>query len=156
MNRAIFRIRPATTADVPSLAALMERSYRYAFSGILSAAALATRDRRFFAARFETQYDSVHLVEDEKGGLIGLIQVRNGNLDLIFVGDAWIGMGAGRALFAKAIELGAETLECFAANEKARGFYDRAGWRIADNYSREFAGEMHDFVLYRRPAGNAR
>lgn len=151
MKDADFRIRPASLADVMALAALMERSYRYAFSAILSAAALATRDTNFFAERFQAQYESLHLAEDRNGAVIGLIQVRNGNLDLIFVDEKWIGRGAGRALLEKAVVLGAEMLECFSANKEARRFYERAGWTIAERYSREFAGEMHDFVLYRRP-----
>lgn len=61
------------------------------------------------------------------------------------------GQGHGAALLAHAEANGARSLEVFAANEGARRFYERAGWQVADDYEREFAGALHRFLRYEKP-----
>jgi putative acetyltransferase len=80
---------------------------------------------------------------------VGFTLVAGGNIDMLFVDPEAIGRGAGTVLLWAAEAAGALTLECFRDNAAARAFYGGRGWRAADAYRREFAGSLHDFVLYR-------
>lgn len=149
MKADFFFIRHARKTDVGRLAGFMAHSYRHAFSDILPMNALASRNADFFARRFSSQWPSVMLAQNKHTACAGLAQVRERHLDLIFVDHRWHGTGIARALLEMAVARGAETLECFTSNTRARRFYERAGWLPAEFYRREFAGSMHEFVLYR-------
>lgn len=155
MPADFFFIRRARKSDVGRLADFMAHSYRHAFSDILPMDALASRNADFFAARFSSQWPSVMFAQNNHAACAGLVQVREHHLDLIFVDHRWHGTGIGPALLEAAVAQGAETLECFTCNTRARRFYERAGWSPVEFYRREFAGSMHEFVLYRIARGLA-
>lgn len=144
-------IRSAIPEDVPELARFMALSYRRSFREILSAGALGERNEAFFISRFSEQWPSIHMAETAGHRCVGLIQVRSGHLDLIFIDPACAGSGLAKKLLQKAESCGAKTLECFRDNPRARRFYEREGWILSGSYEREFAGEIRAFVSYVLP-----
>jgi putative acetyltransferase len=144
-------LRPAHPADIAALAELARRSYRAAFAGILTEAELATRDLAYFRDRFALTWMKVTVLEDA-GRLIGFGMLNDGHIDMIFLDPDDTGRGLGRRLMAYLETAGARTLECFADNHAARGFYERVGWRLSETYRRSYLGRDVEFVLYKRDA----
>ncbi|MGL4322879.1 MAG: GNAT family N-acetyltransferase [Beijerinckiaceae bacterium] len=158
--RPAWMIRPASPADVPALSAMVAASYRFGFADILDAATLDQRGADFFAGRFAAQWPSVQIAcvhEDACGrpACIGMTQVREGQLDMMFVAPDFAGHGLAQALLADAEARGAVSLECFRDNHRARRFYERAGWILSGAYERDFAGHRYAFVTYGKPRANA-
>lgn len=141
-----MKVRAATPDDIPALASIAARSYRHGFSGILEEEALAQRDQPFFAARFEDLWPHCLVAEADRPVAFGLM--RDGHIDMLFTDPLAIGQGAGTVLLRALDERGARTLECFAANARARRFYEARGWRVLRAYRRTFVGRERDFVLY--------
>jgi putative acetyltransferase len=140
-------IRAAGADDVPTLAAMAERSYRAAFAGILEEDALASRDAAFFADRFATSWERM-LVALSGEEPIGFLLMTEGHIDMLFMDPGTSGQGGGALLLKRAETLGARSLECFRDNHGARRFYERHGWRVAREYEREFVGKTRSFVFY--------
>jgi GNAT superfamily N-acetyltransferase len=142
-------IREARAADIPALAALVAASYRDAFAAIIGEAGLALRKDDFFVARFQRELAHLRLAEAD-GDILGMAEMREGMLDMLFVRPGATGHGIGAALLADAEERGAVRLECFAENAGARRFYVRHGWREGEAYERDFAGGCYRFVALAR------
>ncbi|HLM41386.1 MAG TPA: GNAT family N-acetyltransferase [Microvirga sp.] len=142
-----MRVRAARPEDVPALAAIAERSYRWAFEGILEPEVLAGRDAAFFAARFASSWEHmlVALAHEEP---MGFLLMTDGHIDMLFMDTRASGQGGGALLLKQAEALGARSLECFRDNHGARRFYERQGWQLAKEYDRDFAGRQRSFVLY--------
>jgi GNAT superfamily N-acetyltransferase len=60
------------------------------------------------------------------------------------------GQGHGAALLADAEARGARSLEAFAANLRARRFYEARGWRKTREYERDFVGQVRAIVYYEK------
>jgi ribosomal protein S18 acetylase RimI-like enzyme len=148
---ASLRLRPATPDDAEDLARVAHASFHQAFAPIMTEAGLATRSLEFFRQKFAGDWRVV-LVAHIGRRIVGFSLVRARHIELLFVAPKAQGKGVGLALLAAAESNGAVSLECFAANHRARAFYERAGWRQTRAYSREFAGNVYDFVLYSAPA----
>jgi len=142
-------VRPARFEDIPALAAIAERSYRGAFSGILEVDVLAGRDAAFFAERFASSWERM-LVAVDGDALAGFLLMTDGHIDMLFMDPDAVGRGGGALLLADAEARGAKSLECFRDNDGARRFYERQGWRVTREYEREFAGKSRSFVLYEK------
>jgi putative acetyltransferase len=142
------KIRPARTADFAALAAIAERAYLRSFAGIMSRAALAERTRTHFLERFMNEPVPPVLAEGDDGATLGFHLTQDDKLAMLFVDAAIHARGVGSALLADAEARGANRLECFRDNARARAFYERRGWTLARNYEREFVGEIHKFVEY--------
>ena len=142
-----MRVRAARPDDVPALAAIAERSYRWAFERILEPEVLAGRDAAFFAARFASSWEHmlVALAHEEP---MGFLLMTDGHIDMLFMDPRASGQGGGALLLKQAEALGARSLECFRDNHGARRFYERHGWQVAREYDRTFAGRERSFVLY--------
>jgi putative acetyltransferase len=140
-------VRAARPEDVPALAAIAERSYRWAFEGILEPEVLAGRDAAFFAARFASSWEHmlVALTHEEP---MGFLLMTDGHIDMLFMDPRASGQGGGALLLKQAEALGARSLECFRDNHGARRFYERQGWQVSREYDRAFAGRERSFVLY--------
>ncbi|MCX7381706.1 MAG: GNAT family N-acetyltransferase [Alphaproteobacteria bacterium] len=110
---------------------------------------LATREPASFAARFADVLPRLRVAVRE-GVVIGFSLMTDGHIDMMFVDPAAHRSGAGRALLAECEERGAQSLECFRDNTKARAFYEAHGWRIARQYERVFAGRARGFVFYQK------
>ena len=146
-----MRLRPATPDDVEELAKVAHASFHDAFAPIMSPAGLETRGLDFFRKKFARDWRVVLLALIGRR-IVGFSLVRARHVEMLFVAPKSQGKGAGWALLGAAESHGAVSLECFAANHRARAFYERAGWRLTRAYSREFAGAVYDFVLYSAPA----
>jgi putative acetyltransferase len=142
-------VRDALVADIPALAALVAASYRTAFAAIIGETGLALRREGFFTARFTAELTHLRLAEAE-GAILGMAEVRDGMLDMLFVRPGATGGGIGAALLADSEARGAVRLECFADNAGALRFYIRHGWREVETYERDFAGGRHRFVALAR------
>jgi putative acetyltransferase len=143
-------VREAQASDISAMAAVAERSYRAGFRGILDEEVLATRTAEFFARRFEIDRERMRVVEAE-GQIVGFSLVTDGHVDMLFVDPDAAGQGAGSALLRDAEAIGAKTLESFRDNHRARRFYEKHGWRLAETYERDFIGRMRAFVRYVKP-----
>ena len=142
-----MRVRAARPEDVPALAAIAERSYRWAFEGILEPEVFAGRDAAFFAARFASSCEHM-LVALTHEGPMGFLLMTDGHIDMLFMDPRASGQGGGALLLKQAEALGARSLECFRDNHGARRFYERQGWQVSREYDRAFAGRERSFVLY--------
>lgn len=142
-------VRPARAEDIPSLAAIAERSYRAAFADILERDVLAGRDAAFFAERFASSWERM-LVTLKDDAPIGFLLMTDGHIDMLFMDPEASGKGVGALLLAEAEARGAKSLECFRDNHGARRFYERHRWRVTREYEREFAGKRRSFVFYKK------
>jgi putative acetyltransferase len=138
-------IRDARTEDIPALAALVAASYRDAFAAIIGKEGLALRTEAFFIDRFRRELAYLRLAEAD-GVILGMAEVREGALDMLFVRPGGTSRGVGALLLADSEQRGAVRLECFAENTGARRFYAKNGWREMETYERDFAGGRHRFV----------
>jgi putative acetyltransferase len=145
-------IRGALPSDIFAMAEVTAASYAAGFADILGAEALAKRDAAFFRDRFRDAWPHMRVAE-ERGRLLGVTLVTDRHLDMLFVDPEVIGAGVGAALLADVEAHGAATLECFRDNHGARRFYERHGWRLADEYEREFIGCQRAFVAYGKGEG---
>jgi putative acetyltransferase len=143
-------IRKAVATDVAPAAALMARAYATHFRPIMGDAALDF-DQAHFEARFIRELAELTVLD--AGGVRGVLLLKGSHIAMLFVSEA--GHGHGAALLAYAEAHGARSLEVFAANEGARRFYERAGWRTTRDDKREFAGAQHRFLRYEKPATQA-
>lgn len=139
-------VRKAVAADIVPAAALMAQAYATHFRPIIGDAALGF-DQAHFAARFARERAELTVLDAD--GVRGVLLVKDGHIAMLFAAET--GQGHGAALLAHAEANGARSLEVFAANEGARRFYERAGWQVADDYEREFAGALHRFLRYEKP-----
>ena len=132
-------IRLGTRADAEAVAGIQIEAWREAYDHLFSEAQLGgiqLAERIAFWARFPP------LVEDLDGDVVGFVAVGraheeggDGELYAIYVRpDRW-GTGAGRHLMsageARLRELGHQRalLWVFEDNQRARRFYERAGWK---------------------------
>ena len=144
-------IRRAVANDIVPAAALMAQAYATHFRPIMGDAALGF-DQAHFEARFTRELAELTVLDTN--GIRGVLLVRDGHVAMLFAAET--GQGHGATLLAHAEAHGARSLEVFAANEGARRFYERAGWQVADDYEREFAGATHRFLRYEKPMIPAR
>lgn len=144
-------IRRAVANDIAPAAALMAQAYATHFRPIIGDAALDF-DQAHFEARFARELSELTVLDAE--GLRGVLLVKDGHIAMLFAAET--GQGHGAPLLDHAETVGARSLEVFAANEGACRFYERAGWQVADDYEREFAGVQHRFLRYEKPMIPAR
>lgn len=144
-------IRRAVATDIAPAAALMAQAYATHFRLIMGDAALGF-DQAHFAERFARELAELTVLDAD--GIRGVLLVKDGHIAMLFAAET--GQGHGAALLAHAEAHGARSLEVFAANEGARRFYERAGWQVAGDYEREFAGARHRFLRYEKPMIPAR
>lgn len=141
-------VRPPVAADVPVLAEVAWRSTRAAFQHILPAAILDRKRPEDFARRFAARLPDLRIAVDEQGVPLGFSLMTGSHLDMLFVDPAAQGRSAGTALLADAVKRGCRTLESFAHNQLARGFYEARGFRVCRSYRRLYEGLELPFVLY--------
>lgn len=145
-----MKLRAAQSVDIPVLAAIAANSYRTTFASILEPAALEQRDEAFFEAHLASALDRLRVaVADTR--IAGFSLVTNNHLDMLFIAADARGQGVGSSLLEAAEMAGVRTLECFRDNDEARAFYEQRGWRLLNEYEREFIGRSRAFVLYGKP-----
>ena len=161
------RVRPAAAADVEPVAALFLACWR-SYSSFLPRSAIDAFDearavelwRRAIAEA--PAGESVLVADDRELGVVGIVRFGTdpdekgaGHVFSLYVHPATHGLGIGRALMRRAAAglrrsgMSGATLWVFAANERARSFYERAGWR-PDGATRVEAGFGEPEVRLRR------
>lgn len=147
-----LNIRSATLADAPTLAEVHVRSWQWAYRGQLPDAYLDrlsdTLERRVAARQAELANlppDDRWWVAEQAGQIIGFAITQpsrdddappyTAEVSLIYLLQEAAGKGIGRALFAHAVAdlrqrgYRQATLWVLESNERARRFYEAAGWR---------------------------
>lgn len=128
-----FELRPATTDDIPALAALWYPAWRDGHLGGVPDELVALRTPDDFVRR-ATDVQPYALVAADADALLGFVAVKDDELDQLFVAAEARGTGvagdllhAGEQLIAGA---GHERawLAVVATNARARRFYERHGW----------------------------
>jgi L-amino acid N-acyltransferase YncA len=163
-EQATVRIRRASPNDARSVAEVHVRSWRHAYRGMLPDAVL---DRQSVEDREAMWRDAltgssfgVVVAQDDRGvvGFASFGPSRDddagdgvGEVPAIYVEPAAVGTGVGRELLSAAASALREhgyrraTLWVLEVNERARRFYERAGWRWDGTVSR------HDFSCANEP-----
>jgi GNAT superfamily N-acetyltransferase len=160
-----YRIRPARRRDAHGIAEVHVASWRHAYRGLLpdeylDRLSVAEREAEHRARLADQEPGSGTLVVNLSGivGFASFARSRDedatpqtGEVPAIYLHPDVIGTGAGRRLFEETVgalrEAGYEraSLWVLEANEGARRFYERAGWRWDGSVSR------HDFDCANRP-----
>ena len=165
-----FVIRPATADDARGLAEAHIASWRVAYRGLLPQSVLdgLSVDERTtrWEHSLEAGDDDVRVAADASGNIGGFVATcpsrdddatdTVGELRAIYLrGDLW-GQGVGRRLHGAGIQalsgrFDEATLWVLDGNARARGFYERQGWR-ADGARKRLAIQEADVgeVRYRR------
>ncbi|OWJ65864.1 GNAT family N-acetyltransferase [Inquilinus limosus] len=141
-------VRPPVAADLPALAEVAWRSTRAAFEHILPATILDRKRPEDFARRFAARLPDLRIAVDAEGMPLGFSLMTGSHLDMLFVDPAAQGRSVGTALLSDAVARGCRTLESFAHNRLARGFYESRGFRLCREYRRLYEGLELPFVLY--------
>jgi putative acetyltransferase len=141
-------VRPPSPADLPAVAEVAWRSTRAAFEHILPAAILDRKRPEDFAHRFAARLPDLRIAVDSQGRPLGFSLMTGSHLDMLFVDPAAQGRSAGTVLLTDAVARGCRTLESFAHNRLARGFYEARGFRLCRSYRRLYEGIEMPFVLY--------
>jgi GNAT superfamily N-acetyltransferase len=160
-------IREAVRADAEAIARVHVDSWRGAYRGLLPDEVLANlsveRRRRGWESFLGDDASRV-LVAEEDGRIVGFASVGPcaeepdaAELFAIYLDPGYWDRGLGRGLMERAVEamsgLGhtEAILWVLAANERARRFYEAAGWRTDGGEKTEEIGEPVSEVRYRRP-----
>jgi GNAT superfamily N-acetyltransferase len=167
-----MRVRTAELTDAAGIAAVHAAAWQRAYRGLLPDAYLDAIDPVRWTTGWERLLSGavprqVTLVAEDDGRVVGFVDVRPSRDDDVAPGtgeitsvyaspDRW-GTGVGRVLMSAAQaamrEAGftAATLWVLRGNERARRFYDRAGWQPdGTEKTDEVAGAEVVEVRYRR------
>jgi ribosomal protein S18 acetylase RimI-like enzyme len=137
-------LRAATSADAPALAALAERLAAFELPSWREASEIAEADARaMLAAVAAADPDNEVLIAERETDIVGCLHVlattdffglRHGHVSAIATTRAAEGSGVARALieyaerWSEARGLPLLTLNMFAGNDRARRFYEKAGF----------------------------
>jgi ribosomal protein S18 acetylase RimI-like enzyme len=115
---------------------------------------LGRRTQRWRAAIDDA--GSRQFLAEAGGAVVGVLGVGPSELYAIYVDPGWWGRGVGQALLDQAHSALAETcdeaeLTVLVGNSRARHFYERNGWRLAEQVVEpHFGGEPTEVCKYRR------
>ena len=159
-------VRWATVEDALGVATVQARSWQAGYRGLVDQGYLDGLDPAAWRERWEqglsqfTWPERGTLVAERAGAIIGFANLSTGDeaeIHAIYVvPDDW-GTGAGRALMDESVRRLVEAgytevvLWVLATNDRARRFYEKAGWH-ADGAEapHDIGGVEHTIVRYRR------
>jgi GNAT superfamily N-acetyltransferase len=145
-----MRIREATLADARSIAGIHVRAWQAAYRGQMPDQFLDSLSVEDRLAQHEWSLRNPretwrHWVADDEGGVVGFAVTgpsedadadeRTGEVYAIYLEPGRVGTGVGRALFERAVDdlrsrgFRTATLWVLESNQRARRFYDAAGWK---------------------------
>jgi GNAT superfamily N-acetyltransferase len=157
------RIREATLADARACAEVHVEGWRWAYRGLLPddhLDRLSVEEReRMWREGFAEPGQRVAWVAERDGRVVGFCvtgpsedaDADRGTAEVyaIYLRPEVVGTGVGRRLFAHAVDdlrrrgFRAATLWVLEANERARRFYERAGWRPDGAVNEELIGRAN-------------
>jgi len=129
----MITVRPAETHEAAAIARIWEAAWLDGHRGNVPDALIAARGSEYFAARAVDLLDDT-LVAEESDVILGLVIVRDNELQQLMVSAQARGRGVGRLLIAAAEGLVAATtateiwLAVVPGNQSARRFYEANGW----------------------------
>lgn len=119
-------ITSATSADYPRLLAIWESAVKATHDF------LTEEDFEYYKERMFTYFNQVSLYacRADDGELAGFVGVAGTSIEMLFVDNAYRGLGIGRTLLLFAIEhLRADRLDVNEQNGQAIGFYTHMGFK---------------------------
>jgi GNAT superfamily N-acetyltransferase len=150
-------IRPATRADAEALTRV------HVASGNAAYGREDSFERRLEATlRVFDEEPARWFLAEEAGEVVGELVLGEAELYAIYVHPDWWGRGVGQALLEHAHAETAATcdeavLTCLVANGRARRFYERNGWQLAEKLVEpHFGGEPTEVCRYRRRLSSSR
>ena len=173
---AALELRRATPADAATIAGLQVRGSDWAYRALLPPNPLPAEERlaqrtRVWLTGLAPDGERRSFLAEEDGVALGFVTcgsaedaglVATGEVFAIYLEPHAVGRGVGRALFAHAVaDLTARgfhdaVLWVLEGNERARRFYERAGW-ATDGARKDYErnGALRHEVRYRSPLGCA-
>lgn len=119
-------LRAAVPADAGAIAAILRASL--ASHAWMPQVHTPAEDLAFIREKVLPQHDVT--VAEAGGTIVGFIAVGGNWIDQFYIDPAWTGRGIGARLLRKATQdLASVKLYCFQANQGARRFYERHGFR---------------------------
>lgn len=125
-----MQIEPATKADIPEVAALWHTGWHQGHATLVPEALVASRVPEEFIAR-STKWIDHTFVGREEGEFAGFYMLKDAEIYQFYVAAAFQGQGVAGGLMASAEAAlsGQEAwLACTVGNDRAAGFYAKAGW----------------------------
>jgi GNAT superfamily N-acetyltransferase len=147
--RAAFDIRPATPEDATPIADVWLESWRATFD--FEPAHPDEDVRRWVREELLEAEDWVATDPSRGDRVIALLGLSDVMVEQLYVRPEWIGRGVGRRLLDLAKRRRPDGLElyCFAANDRARRFYERNGFTAVAFGDGSGNMERQPDVLYR-------
>lgn len=133
MTLVVVSLRRATTDDAARVAEVWRSAWHDGHRGRVPEELIEARDPAYFAARSVALADHVTVAEDE-GELLGVLIVKDDELQQLMVAGVARGRGVGGLLLAEAERQVGEAgydeiwLAVVPANTSARRFYEDHGW----------------------------
>jgi len=166
----VATVREAVAQDARAISEVQVLGWQHAYRGILPAEFLADlsveRRETWWQNQIEVGALAVAVVEDGDGKVVGFVSCGRGDhpheaeLYAIYLDPARIGQGYGRSLIEAAENTMREqsyeeaVLWVFANNNRARRFYEQAGWSADGTFKvEEIGGAQPTQVRYRRTLG---
>lgn len=126
-----MRSQAATTADIPSIAALWHQGWHQGHGDIAPSALVASRQMPEFLTRVEAHLPQTHVLYQE-GQLAGFFMIEGEEIYQFYVAETFQGSGVARHLMAEAeaVLAGKQAwLACSVGNMRAARFYEKSGWQ---------------------------
>ena len=150
---------PATPLDLPLITELYHRVWHETHGPHMPRAECDTRDESFFLNRLERLTPDI-VVGKKSDAIIGFAAWRGPILGQLFLEVAARGSGLAQILL-EAAERGMgdqgtfeAELHCLLGNERAKRFYERAGWHVSEIIAEAVKGdsgsEQRDFWVMRK------
>lgn len=128
-----FRVRPATTSDLPAIVDIFRRCWTISYVDLLPSsvqeAMTPEKARELWALAVEPSTDRATLIAEAEDQVIGMARVgidpadvSRGHLFSLYIDPASSGRGAGRYLLSRAMD-----------EVKARGFKEMTLWVFKEN-----------------------
>jgi GNAT superfamily N-acetyltransferase len=142
-----LKCRPATVADTAAIAAVFSPSFR--LLTFLPMLHTVEEDRRFIEDVILRECEVT--VAEANGRIVSFLARRGEEIRLLYTHPDFVGKGAGTLLVEAAKGCGVRALElwCFAANLRARRFYEARGFRAVRFTSGDHNEEKMPDVRYR-------
>ncbi len=129
-------VRSAGMADLPSIAQLYHRVWHDTHGPYMPRAERDARDEAFFLNRMASLMPNIVVGQDERG-IIGFAAWKGSRLGQVFLDPSARGSGLAQSLMTAAErglrdqDIAEAELHCLVGNERAKRFYERAGWHVS-------------------------
>ena len=109
---------------------------------------LAEEDFQYYKKQLPTYFQYVSLFGFEKeGALIGFMGIAEGNLEMLFIDNAYRGTGVGKELITYAIDhLQVTKVDVNEQNTQALGFYEHIGFHVCGRSDVDGEGKAYPLL----------